>query len=72
LEQPRGTQASHEANDCQETAGGGLGVALGGLIGVQFGALGCVLGTLGGGLVLGLLGAAFGGLIAAVRAQIDK
>jgi hypothetical protein len=48
----------------------GLGMALGGLIGVQFGALGCVLGTLGGGVALAVAGAPFGALTAAVRSRI--
>jgi hypothetical protein len=43
----------------------------GGLIGVQFGALGCVAATLGGGLFRGLLGAAFGALTAAVRLRMS-
>jgi hypothetical protein len=49
---------------------GGLGLALGGLIGVQFGALRCVAAPLGGGLFLGLPGAAFGALPAAVRLRM--
>jgi hypothetical protein len=49
---------------------GGLGMTVGGLIGVQFGALGCVLGVLAGGLTLGLLGAALGALVAAVKGGI--
>jgi hypothetical protein len=49
---------------------GALGMALGGLIGVQFGALGCIAGTFGGGVALALVGAPFGALTAAVRSRI--
>jgi hypothetical protein len=66
--QPRDSLGSGAAKTAAGCAG--LGTVIGGLIGVQFGALGCVLGTLAGGAGLGLLGAPFGILVAALKRRL--
>ncbi len=45
----------------------GLGMALGTLVGMQFGALGCVLGVLGGAALFGAVGAGLGVLFVALN-----